>query len=406
MLQNINNPEYKISITFKILLFFWCLLLIVIRKPDLLVHPRFWAEEGEVYFQFAYLHSFFETITQPQLGYYSFISNLSAYLATLVPLKSAPLVTTLIALFFQLIPIIIVINGRSIYWNTLIKKVIICVLIITVAESELWLNSINAQFHLVLATFLILIEPIHLYNIKHRFWLLVILIVALFTGPVACFLAPAFVLKAFLSKSKIDIQVAVVVLFCTVVQGSICVYIMLHTPHAGRFVNFETKNFVESYLSDFLGLLKVVGFNDKKNIGLIMLPYAIYLFYTARKQKEGVLFLLSFLLLTFLSLGSALNMSGAARYGFVPSCILFTLTIHQLFIKTSMWNKYIAAVIVVLIFTINIVFYQHEMNLPEENNCPNWKQEIAHWEADNSYQPKIYPCGSSKVWKVKLNKEK
>lgn len=345
------------------------------------------------------------SITKPHLGYYSFMSNFSAYIATLVPLKFAPSVTTLIALLFQLIPLIIVINGRAIYWNTILKKVIVCVLIITLTESELWLNSINTQFHLALATFLILIEPINQYSLAKRIFSLFVLVLSLFTGPVACFLSPAFVLKAYLTKNKLDFQVAILVVCCAIIQGGICGYLMLYAPHGGRFTNLEIQNFVESYLSDFLGLLKVVGFNDKKNIGLVMLPYTIYLFYTISKQKEGILCIVGFMLLTFLSLGSALNMSGAPRYGFVPSFILFTLIINQLFENVTRWNKYLASIIVVLIFTINIVYYQHEMNLPAENNCPDWKNEVAQWEMDKNYQPIIFPCDGTKVWRIKLQKK-
>ncbi|HET8706541.1 MAG TPA: hypothetical protein VFM46_09595, partial [Pseudomonadales bacterium] len=68
------------------------------RRPELFSHPRFWAEEGSVYFANAWHFVWYEVLFEPHLGYLSFFNNLAALIATTVPLKHAPLVTTIAAL--------------------------------------------------------------------------------------------------------------------------------------------------------------------------------------------------------------------------------------------------------------------------------------------------------------------
>lgn len=400
MVNCISNAQSKLSLKYSWLLLFWCLVVIVLRNPSLIAHPRFWAEEGEVYFQYAIHHTYLESLFKTHLGYFSLFSNSASILGTLVPLKTAPAVTTFLALVVQLIPMLLVVFGTSAYWDNVSKKIIICVLILTIPEAEIWLNTINSQFYLALSTVILLCEPTHEYRASSRAMVIVLLLLAFFSGPVSCFIAPLYVLKAYHTRSNWDTKIGMVAFVCAIIQASICIYLIKYEPSEARFTNFDSSNFVKSYLADFLGIIKVVGFNDKKNVGLALLPYVAYIFWINSKTRNGLLIVMSFLLLTFLSLGSALNMSGSPRYGFVPTFILFVLIINEIFNSSKSWSKNLAAIITIVMFTINIIFYQQ--GIQNNSNCYNWKDEVQLWENDSNYKPRISPCTGAKTWEVVL----
>lgn len=129
----------------------------ILRAPYLFSNPRFWAEEGAVYFYFAFHNSFFEAIFSPHQGYYSLYPNLMTLLAArLVSLEHAPLFTTVAAMLVQIVPYILILyrlNHLSIF-----HKFILCVATFFVVHTgEVWLNTITAQFHFALASFFILL---------------------------------------------------------------------------------------------------------------------------------------------------------------------------------------------------------------------------------------------------------
>lgn len=80
------------------LLFVVALSLVVLRAPELLLDPRFWAEDGRHFFQFGYENSWLDTLLfHPE--YRLVVSNVAALIATrLVSVEVAPLVFTLAGL--------------------------------------------------------------------------------------------------------------------------------------------------------------------------------------------------------------------------------------------------------------------------------------------------------------------
>jgi len=57
------NTKLKDCMRFRIVLILGGILLIIAREPALLLHPRLWAEEGSIFYQFALHHSIFEIFT-------------------------------------------------------------------------------------------------------------------------------------------------------------------------------------------------------------------------------------------------------------------------------------------------------------------------------------------------------
>ena len=59
---------------------------LVLRVPEVVLEPRFWAEEARVYFVYALNNPAGSALLAPHQGYYSLVPNLATWLATLVPL--------------------------------------------------------------------------------------------------------------------------------------------------------------------------------------------------------------------------------------------------------------------------------------------------------------------------------
>ena len=136
----------------------WLILIILIREIKLVTMPRFWAEEGALFYAFAYSHSFFENLTTIHVGYYTLLNVLISSFSVLFPLKYAPYFTTFLGLSIQIISVVVIVFCESKWWNTTLKKVLISIVVIIISPPELWINSTNAHFYLGLITLIILLS--------------------------------------------------------------------------------------------------------------------------------------------------------------------------------------------------------------------------------------------------------
>ena len=380
---------------FKISLLVWAIMLIIIREPKLLTHPRFWAEEGSTYFKFATQHTFLEALLAPHIDYYSLVPNFATALANLFPLKSAPLVCTIIALFMQMIPVFVLIFGKFKYWQTPLQKIVFVICCITLPESETWLNTINSQFFLGLAVALLLLEAEYLNKTKKIFALIVLLISGLM-GPLSAFLTPLYLYKGYVKKQKNVRQLSVVLLLTSIFQTSLFFYLHYVQPSSTtRFSDFNFSILIKGFFAEFFGLIKFVGANDKKNIGIVLSIYLILLFVDSYKKKIYIDFeiITSFFVVAVLSIAGSLNMGGATRYAYIP-CMLLVILIYSDVLSNKpieSWRKNVSGLIFIVTFTAYVFFYRYDRL--GDFKGPKWKDEVKAWEKDPTKSLKIYPEG-------------
>jgi hypothetical protein len=80
----------------RIAVFLLFAFVVLLRQPALLLNPRFFCEEGMIYYAYALHHPMLDALLRTAAGYYSLVQNVSALLAAYcVPVEWAPLVTTL-----------------------------------------------------------------------------------------------------------------------------------------------------------------------------------------------------------------------------------------------------------------------------------------------------------------------
>jgi hypothetical protein len=135
-------------------------LLIFSRRPDALLHPQFWADDGSMFYANVYRHGLLGTLLVPQSGYYQDFPVLVAGLEKLVPLQFAPLLGNVIAILVRSLPVGLLLSERattfapSLRARGLIAALYIC--LPGVAETNA--NVENSLWYLAIAAIIVVIS--------------------------------------------------------------------------------------------------------------------------------------------------------------------------------------------------------------------------------------------------------
>ncbi|MBL8729448.1 MAG: hypothetical protein JNM25_13515 [Planctomycetes bacterium] len=127
-------------------------LVVALRNPDLLTSPRFWGEEGELFYQPACTGSLWHALTACPQDYYNLGCRLATLLALAVPIERAPLVTTVFALLVQVLPGLLILRlaqqGAFRPWTA---AVAIAAVLLGSPMHETWLTSTSSAYYFLLA---------------------------------------------------------------------------------------------------------------------------------------------------------------------------------------------------------------------------------------------------------------
>lgn len=134
-------------------------LLLFSRRPDALLDPQFWAEDGRNWYADAYNHGVLQPFVTPEAGYIQTFSRAAALISQAVPLEYAPLAFNLLALAVQVAVALFILSPRM---ETLIPDVrwraAAAFLYLAMPHSwEVFANVTNSQWHLAFLTMLMVI---------------------------------------------------------------------------------------------------------------------------------------------------------------------------------------------------------------------------------------------------------
>src|SRR3546814_14536303 len=90
-----------------------CVAVVILRRPDVVLNPQFWAEDGKIWFANVHNLGAWQSLFLPQNGYLQTLSRLVAGIAALVPMQWAPLVFNLAAIMVQILPVMLLNGGRG-----------------------------------------------------------------------------------------------------------------------------------------------------------------------------------------------------------------------------------------------------------------------------------------------------
>lgn len=130
----------------------------VSRRPDAILHPQFWAEDGQVFYHDAYTTGL-PALWSPLGGYFNTLSRLVAAFAVQFPLIAAPAIYAAFAAFFQLLPAALLLSPRlATALPSWPARLALAYFYAAIPNSyELNLNLTNAQWHLAMAAFLLVV---------------------------------------------------------------------------------------------------------------------------------------------------------------------------------------------------------------------------------------------------------
>ncbi len=402
-------------------------LLLIAREPKFFTHPRFYAEEGSVFFRFSYLNDFFSGllfVPRGTAGYYLLCATLPTTLASRISLEMAPFVTTYFSYFFILCLLACILFGRSFLWNRLATKIIACagVLVAAFSTPTVWLNTINLQVFCAMFTTCLLVEDLRNCGRLRRNAYRTLTAFCGLSGLYSAAILPAFLLTAWRDRVREKRVLAAILFVCTSLQGVIFLVLrfsdgisskkMLSLPLHWQI----SQALLFQVLSPILGaqrsraVFRDLGIPVKTLGDLAVIPEIVWLFVvlyiglmlwllTGWRSYRQISLVMAMLGVTTLALVGAQNGVLQGRYSVVPIFILFVLFMSQsrLF-KFQEWKTLrslsggLAAVLLAAMCFNGIFGYgKWSGETTYVPSAPLWRDEIQEWRRNPSDKISVFP---------------
>ena len=383
--------------------------LIVARAPQLLVEPRLWAEEGVLFLAHAVRSSFAGGLVyvQRDAGYFNLPPSLATAIAAAAPLEAAPWVTTYASLACLLLPLLIILFGRSRVWDDPLRKAVACGIVLLAPSfvGEVWLNTINAQVYLGVAALCLLCEDLDGISGRRLAGYTALLAVCGLSGPYTTFLVFAFLWNAWVQRSRAARVLAGALVLTTAVQG--LVFTGLASQgfiHGAKFSELNALRSVSNALhAHFLVPVvgRPVGFALARIprllfvlLGFVSLAVALGWLVDWRRRSAAVLLLVALLPLSILTTVASKHGLPGGRYGVLPG-IAWLLLILATTRSGSRMRARFAALLLGLGLTAGVFALRAEdPAFGCGGPCPSWPAELARWRADPDYRLRVWPMRS------------
>ncbi|HXF13024.1 MAG TPA: hypothetical protein VN517_07715 [Terriglobales bacterium] len=163
-------------------------LIIFFRRPDALLNPQFFAEDGAFFYRDAYqlgLHSLLLTYG----GYLHILLRLTAFLALLFPFAWAPLVMNVVGSTLQVLPVNIFLSSRFSNIGLPVRLLAGFAYLALPNCFEIHVTATNLQSHQALLTCLVLLAQ----PAKNKFWKsfdAITIVLTSLSSPAGVFLLP------------------------------------------------------------------------------------------------------------------------------------------------------------------------------------------------------------------------
>lgn len=195
-------------------------LVIFLRRPDALLTPQFWAEDGLAFFAVAYNHSFsLTTIFMPYAGYFQFLPRALSLLGALITIKYMPFVFAVSAMTIQILPLIYLWSERfePVIKSNRARLLITFIYLCLPYTQEISSNATNSQWYLAVAAFLIICIAESKSKITRAFDYIVLFMAGL-SGPFSILLTPIAFLEWFKLRQRENLIRFGIVLGCAVLN--------------------------------------------------------------------------------------------------------------------------------------------------------------------------------------------
>jgi len=396
--------------------------MVWLREPAVLLEPRFYAEEGAVYFRYAWSHGFFDAVLAPHQGYYSLVPNVATALAArLVPLELAPRLTGLVALAVNLLPVAWILWSHAPIWRSLATRCVgAAILVLVDVDQGFVFDTIFSQYHLTVLAAVLLIDDSSVDFAGTRRLVRDLLLVLCGLGsPGACFLFPAFLYVAW-TRRRTSSWVAFAILSgaCAVQAlvalagksggtGYLAGRAALLDPAAlppAMLMNAVDPLFswaaVSSVRGAVYGWFAAGGARHVVVITASLIAIASLLYFTSHgiERRARVAFVLAFVCTSALTLvfatGSVelhLRFGSNKRYLYASSVILLLLLLAGSSHGARRGVRISCRVLLASALVGCLADFW--TNTRDDSDWSVWPEEVAKFEADAGYLLKIWPKG-------------
>jgi len=406
-------PHKAVSIEARTERLVWVLafaVLICLRMPGILIHGRFWGEEGWS-FHNAWTMPWYDALTVTYGGYVSLIPNLAGLLARhLAPLDYAPYVSTTLALLIQVCPAILLATARDEWLAGRIRLVAALLLLATPpASEEVWLATTQAQVHLALCTALIL--ALEVRSGAMELFRLTLLLLAAFTGPGSWLLVPFFAFRAANDRSWGRAVQACVLAAGAIVQLLFFFHMRPDRTFAGPRMQLLIF-FVRHLLIPFLGHDRAVSIATPLHDAVVAANapvwpmvltvvafggLAIAIFWQKRGPAQwmflagGTLAVAGYSAALHGTRGAAflLYVDAEDRYSFAPT-VLFGLSLLAIASTRRGPLRVAASALVIWLILVGCHGYFARSGMRYATG-PDWRSEVAAWRADPNHPLATWP---------------
>jgi hypothetical protein len=327
----------------------------------------------------------------------------------LAKLQSAPYVTSLIGLLFQLCPAVLILTSGE-NWLQRRSALVVALLLIATppASEEVWLNTLHSQFHLALCAALILaFQPA---NGKVEVFRRGLLLLGPLSGPAAAAVLPLFALRAAVERSW-----ARAVQACILGIGVAAQLTFFYSAVPGRSYSIEpllllsvvfARHVVVPLLgrsgaSDFVANLHDTAAGGHVSLWPPLIAVGVFgLFVVALllRRRMDLIWLFAagccvMVLTYFGSLGTLVDLisvNGGGRYYYVPQAILALVVLglaatgHDIVAKLS-W--------IVTIWLVVVGAGGYFWTSDYIAHGPDWRSEVKAWHKDPNHALNIWPRG-------------
>lgn len=401
------------------------LVLSVVRSPDLLTEPRFWAEEASVHFRYAFHHPWWDSVifVYQRTGYLHLFANVTALLATWVPMVHAPAVTTFLTLSALLVIVWHILDTPSWLSSHLGHQVIVAAffLMAPTATGEVWLNTINFQVYLGMAAGIILLQRSGKTTGAQRIRSRALLVVGVLSGLYVAALTPLFLLKAWSTGLQHDRRNAAVLSAGSVVQALIVYFsrtsgelaeTKARLPSLAEVVELPlSRQLVAAIVGPspaetFRYTLFGEGWPSLAYVGLLLVltvAAAGMTWFLDLDHRVPARYLLGALVLTIGLTVYGAHGEIAARYTVVPGFLFLCLLL--LFARVGQRALAGPAVTLLLIaFAVGVVQFRQDppgryVYYDCVAECPSWADQVERWRADPAAELDVWPYP---MWSFRL----
>jgi len=412
------------------------LLLAALRAPRLLLEPRFWAEEGAVYYAAGHALPLLDALVyRHTAGYLLLSASVPATLAARwLPLGLGPAATTWAAFAVLATGLALVAFGRSRLWSDPFRRTLAALIVLAApsALGEAWLNSTNSQIYCGLVSLCILCEDLRGASPRRLVAYLALLTLCGLSGVYTAFLFFAFAWKLWLERSRGAALALGAVAATSAVQFAVFFFLLRdQSLDAAKFqqldsVRSATYTFYQQFLiplgarplvqafGDPAAVLAALarGSRDPAMLGVALLGVAgsaaVVMALVDRELRSPrnllVIALASLALLTTLS---AKYGRTTGRYALLSGIALLFLVLAHTRVEPGgrRWRAVVSSALLAFSLVVGVAGWRSDDAFDCPGGCPRWRDEVARWCSDPSYAPRIWPVRlplDAPQWRVTL----